>query len=80
MYPIHGQKLAVRKRSRGGVCKYPYLDPRSVMIDMGRAACTKCGVEKDVGEFGAHKGKINGRQSWCKECKRGVNSDAKISG
>ncbi len=33
-----------------------------------RKACTKCEKEKDFEEFGANKGKSDGRESWCKEC------------
>jgi 5-methylcytosine-specific restriction endonuclease McrA len=32
--------------------------------------CTKCGVEKDVGEFAKHSNSKDGLQYWCKECKR----------
>ena len=32
--------------------------------------CTKCGVEKDLGEFGRRKLSADGRQSWCRDCRR----------
>ena len=32
--------------------------------------CTKCGVEKDVCEFGRRRLSPDGRQTWCRDCRR----------
>jgi Recombination endonuclease VII len=33
-------------------------------------ACTKCGEDKSLSEYHAHKDTRDGKQSWCKECQR----------
>ena len=35
---------------------------------MSTKTCSKCGVEKDVGEFNKNKSRKDGLQEWCKSC------------
>lgn len=37
--------------------------------------CTKCGEEKDEGEFATDRRRKTGRCAWCKECKKKSASD-----
>jgi len=37
---------------------------------MSTKTCTKCGVEKDVSEFGKNKCRKDGLQEWCKSCRK----------
>jgi hypothetical protein len=37
---------------------------------MSTKTCTKCGVEKDVGEFSKNKSEKDGLQNWCKSCRK----------
>jgi hypothetical protein len=35
--------------------------------------CKRCGVVKELSEFGSHSGQIDGRQPWCSDCRKTYN-------
>lgn len=36
--------------------------------NMGTRVCTRCGIERDINEFGTNPHGKDGRQGWCKKC------------
>lgn len=36
----------------------------------GRKRCSHCRTDKPFGDFGAHRGKPDGKADWCRECQR----------
>lgn len=42
-------------------------------MDITMKQCYHCGVEKPVTEFYNHKGSLDGKSSWCKDCVKEYN-------
>ncbi len=52
----------------------PLLDAlRLRATAMGRITCRKCAAEKDASEFNKCAAKVNGLQSYCRQCSSGIN-------